>query len=190
MKIEVTFRKSTNQRFDKKGAESRRRPTPFAGDWPRQPTAAGRLPDQRLTTVCRPTLCVVKETPPPPIHTLPDTTRPTITYAHTQKTAIIETALVIKKPTTLPSSPNSPPKKRTRHNSTPEPTREPSDLLIFYDAVSKLFPLHKKYDLQEVSDLLKNFKAVAVKAQRLPRPDEPLNVYLPAFFMYHREKEN
>ena len=38
--IEVTFRNTTNQRFDKWRAESRRQPAPSAGDWPRQPTGA------------------------------------------------------------------------------------------------------------------------------------------------------
>ena len=47
-KIEGTFRKPTNQRFDKKGAESRRRPTPPAGEWSRQPAPA-RHPTTRPT---------------------------------------------------------------------------------------------------------------------------------------------
>ena len=48
VKIEVTFRKPTNQRFDKKGAESRRRPTLPAGEWTRQPAPA-RHPATRPT---------------------------------------------------------------------------------------------------------------------------------------------
>ena len=59
---------------------------------------------------------------------------------------------------------------------------------MFYDAVSKLFPLHEKYDLQEVSKIFpKNFKAIAVKAKRLPCPEETLNQFLR---VYHREQEN
>ena len=61
---------------------------------------------------------------------------------------------------------------------------------MFNEAVSKPFPLHKTYELQEDSRIYpKNFKAVAVKAQCLPRPDEILNVDLQAFFMYHREQK-
>ena len=90
VKIEVTFRKATNQRFDKKGAESRRRPTTPAGEWPRQPTPARRpTTTTRPTPARRPTPCVEKEAPPPLTHTLPDTTRTTITHSRTQKTAII-----------------------------------------------------------------------------------------------------
>ena len=61
---------------------------------------------------------------------------------------------------------------------------------MFYDAVSKPFPLHKKYDLYEVKKIYpKNFKAVAVKAKRLPHADKTLNG--PAsVFMYHREQEH
>ena len=45
VKIELTFRKATYQRFDKKGAESRMRPTSPAGEWPRSPL---QLDDRRL----------------------------------------------------------------------------------------------------------------------------------------------
>ena len=48
-------------------------------------------------------------------------------------------------------------------------------------------PLHEKYNLIDVyNPTFKEFEAVVVKAQRLPRPDETLNVNLPVFFMYHK----
>ena len=56
VKIEVTFRKPTNQHFDKKGAESRRRPTPPAGEWPRQPAPARRpMSDNQTDASSKPT---------------------------------------------------------------------------------------------------------------------------------------
>ena len=71
-----------------------------------------------LTTTTKPTPArrpkpsVGKETLRPLSQTLPDTTRSAITHDRTQKTAIIEIAPVIKKPTPPPSSPNRPPKKK------------------------------------------------------------------------------
>ena len=48
-----------------------------------------------------------------------------------------------------------------------------------------------KYDLHEVYETnFKNFEAMVVKAQRLPRPDETLTVDLPVFFLFHLEHEN
>ena len=78
-------------------------------------------------------------------------------------------------------------------NSPPEPTRDLSEpkMEIYYDEFSQSFPLHEKYDLIDVyNPTFKEFKAMVVKAQRLPRPDETLNVDLPVFFMYHMGDED
>ena len=47
------------------------------------------------------------------------------------------------------------------------------------------------YDLQEVYQTTSvNYEVAIVKAQRLPRPDETLNVDLPVLIMFHLEHEN
>ena len=136
--VELTFHKVLLTNRHKKRAESRRQPAPSAGEWPRQPAPA-RRPMTTLTPARRPTPCMEQEVTPPTPQTLPDTARD-------QKSAIIEPSPVIKEPTT----PDSPPKKRSRLNSPPEPTRDPSEPPeeICYDMFTKPFPLHDKYDLQ------------------------------------------
>ena len=89
------------------------------------PTAARRPPDQRPTTVRRPTPCMEKETPPPPSQALPDSTRSTITHDYTQKTAIVEPAPIITRPTTPPPTTDSPPKKKSRISSPDRDNIEP-----------------------------------------------------------------
>ena len=90
VKIEVIFQISTNQHFDKKGTESKRRPTPPAGECPRLLT-----PARRPTTITRPTParrpstpCQEKETTPPLTQTVPATTRPHIKHDCKQKTSL------------------------------------------------------------------------------------------------------
>ena len=131
-----------------------------------------------------------QEATTPTPQTLPDITRYYITYDRTQKTAIIEPSPVIKKPATPPTTPDSPPMKRSRLNSLPEPIRDPSEppVEICYDVISQLFPLHEKYDhIYVYNPTFEEFEAVVVKVQRLPRPDETVNVDLPVFFMFHME---
>ena len=157
VRVELTFHKVLPTKSYKKRAESKRQPAPSAGECLRQPAPAG---DRRRR---RPTPCMEQEVFPPSPQTLPDTARDYITYDRTQKTAIIEPSPVIKKPATPPSTPDSPPKKRSRLNSPPEPTRDPSEAPeeIFYDVFSKPFPLHDKYDLQDVHHpTFENFEAV------------------------------
>ena len=58
--------------------------------------------------------------------------------------------------------------------------------------VGRAFPLHEKYDLDEVvSGTIKDKrKYYIVKANRLPRLEEEINVDLPAYFMHiHKEKD-
>ena len=126
-----------------------------------------------------------QEVTPPSQQTLPDTARDYITPDRTQQTAIIEPSPIIKKPATPPSTPDSPPKKRTM-NSPPEPISEPPKNIC--DVFSKPFPLHDKCDLHQPS--FENFEALIVKAQRLPRTDKTLNVDLPVFFLFHQDHEN
>ena len=89
-----------------------------------------------------------QEATTPTPQTLPDIIRYYITYDRTQVTAIIEPSPVTKKPATPPTTPDSPPMRRSRLNSLPEPTRDPSEppVEICYDVISQLFPLHEKYD--------------------------------------------
>ena len=49
------------------------------------------------------------------------------------------------------------------------------------------YPLHEKYDLQDV--YVTTYKVI-VKATRQPREDEEININLPAFFVYHRENKH
>ena len=134
-----------------------------------------------------------QEVTPPTPQTLPDTARDYITYDRTHKTAITDPSPVIKKPATPPTTPDSPPKKSSRLNSPPEPIRDPSEPPeeICYDVFTKPVHLHDKYDLQEVyNPTFEEFEAMIVTAQRLPRPEETLNVDLPVFFMFHMEFED
>ena len=125
IKIEEAFGKTTHQHLDKKGTESRKRPTHPAGEWPHQPAPA-RRPTMTPTPACLPTPCMEQEVTPPLPQTQPDTTRDYITYDCTQKTAVTERSPMIKKPA-KPSTPDSPPKQRKIVNLSPEPTRAPSE---------------------------------------------------------------
>ena len=176
VKSEVTFRKSTNQHFDKKGAESRRRPTPPAGDRPRQLALARRPTTTTRSTPARlpPTPCQEKEATPPPTQTIPATTRPHIKHDRTQKTATIQPSPVTRRPPTPPSSPDSLPPKKSRFQSPPLPPadNEPPTK-FFYDHYKEPRPIQEKFDLQEalcVQTRKKN--AVVVKTQRLQKEDE------------------
>ena len=184
VRVELTFHKNQpTPRVYKKGAVSRRQPAPSAGEWPRQPAPAHLPTITRPTPARRPTPCVEKETPPPPAEILPDTTRSTITHDHTQKTAIIETAPTIVRPQTPPPTPDSPPKKRTRTKSPTAPDNK-EKCPTSYVSYDFSYPLHE-YNLQGVTMIkLKVVDVMIVKGQRLQRPDETVNIDLPAFFMY------
>ena len=95
VKIEVTFQKITNQRFDKKGAEIRRRPTPPAGEWPRQPAPATRLTTRPTPPAHRQPTMPEKETTPPAPQTLQIDTPATITVQIPPKTAQITPSPII-----------------------------------------------------------------------------------------------
>ena len=179
VKIEVTFRKPTNQRIDKKGAESRRRPTPPAGEWPapaRRPTTRPTPPASRQPTTPE------KETTPPAPQTLQIDTA-TITVQRPPKTAQITPSPIIQRPATPPPSPESPPTKKPRSKS---PTTNTAPKQYFHVDIEEEYPLHEKYDLQVIST---KYKAIA-KAQRLPRDDEEINVDLPVYFVFHRDNQH
>ena len=75
VRVELTFHKALPTKpYYKKWAESRRKPAPSAGDWPRQPTAATRPSTTTRSTPARRQPTMEREMPPPPTQTLPDTT--------------------------------------------------------------------------------------------------------------------
>ena len=183
VKIEVTFRKATSQQFDKKGVESKRRPTPPAGEWPHQPATVRWPTTTRLTPARRPTPCIEKETPLP-AQTLPDTTRYTITHDRTQKTPIIEPTPTLVRPPTTPPTPDSLPKKKTQTKSPTAPARK-EKYPTSYISYDFSYPLHEKYYLQVVTNVkMMDGDVMIVKGQCLQRPEEMINVDLPAFFRY------
>ena len=146
VKIEVTFRKPTNQRFDKKGAESRRRPTPPAGEWPRQPAPARRPVTRPTPPASRQPSTPEKETTPPEQQTL-QIDIATITVQRPPKTAQITPSPTIQKPATPPPSPETPPPKKPRTKS-PKTTKQPKE--YFHVNIEEEYPLHEKYDLQDI----------------------------------------
>ena len=186
IKIEVTFRKATNQRFDKRRAESRRQPAPSAGEWPRQPTTARRPPTTTTTrsTPARRQPTMENETPPPAVQTLQTTTPSTIKHQRKPQTAMITPSPITMRPTTPPPSPDSPPPKKQRTKS-PKITKQPKE--YFYVDIVEEYPLHEKYDLQ---DIYAAPKKVIVKALRQPREDEEINIDLPAYFVFMRENKH
>ena len=126
-----------------------------------------------------------REMPPPPTQTLPDTTRQHIIHDRTQKTATIQPSPIITRPPQATStSPVSPPKKKSRMQSPSAPANKKKNRTC-YDSFDFSYPIHEKYDLQEVYNVrMMNSDTVIVKAQRLQRPDEMINIDLPALFMY------
>ena len=185
VKTEVTFRKTTNQRFDKRRAESRRQPAPSAGEWPRQPTAARRPTTMttRLTPARRHPI-LEKETPPSVVQTLQTTTPSIIKHQRKPKTAEITPSPIIMRPTTPPPSPDSPPPKKQRTKS-PKITKQPKE--YFHVDKEEEYPLHEKFDLQ---DIYTATNKVIVKASRQPREDIEINIDLPAYFFYTRENKH
>ena len=143
---------------------------------PRQPTAARRPPPP--TT--RPTPperrqppSLEKETSPPSTQTLPDTTRSTITHDRTQKTAIIEPAPIITRPTTPPPTPESPPKKKSRISSPDKVNIEPTKEYNYFEFKNPdWYPLEEKYGIQEIRGCkFTDFSCFIFKAQRKYRPN-------------------
>ena len=85
------------------------------------------------------------------------------------------------------SSPDPPPKKKTRIASPTRDFTEPPTR-YYYSQIKKPYPLHEKYDLQEVHGcMFWRFDAHIIKANRIDRPDETINVELPVYFLYQAE---
>ena len=102
---ELTFHKKLpTPRFYKKGAESRSKPAPPAGEWPRQPAPATRSPPRRAPTQMERTL-------PPLTQTILQTPHQIIRPRY-KNTATITASPTITRP--APASPVTPPPKKTR----------------------------------------------------------------------------
>ena len=140
-----------------------------------------RQPDQTRAS-SKPTTSEKETTPPAPQTLQIDTA--TITVQRPPKTAQITPSPIIQRPATPPPSPESPPTKKQRTKS---PTTNTAPTQYFHVDIEKEYPLHEKYDLQDVTST--KFKAIA-KAQRLPRDDEEINVDLPVYFVYHRDNQH
>ena len=104
----------------------------------------------------------------------------------TQKTATIQPSPVIRRSPTPPSSPDSPTPKKSRIQSPlPPPTDNEPPVKFFYDHYKEPYPIHEKCDVQEALCVqIRKTNAVVIKAQRLQREDEDINVDLPAFFLH------
>ena len=116
-----------------------------------------------------------------------DTTDRHTSYRHSAKTtedSKITPSPIIQRPATPPPSPESPPTKKPRTKSSATNT---APTQYFHVDIEEEYPLHEKYDLQDVTST--KFKAIA-KAQRLPRDDEEINVDLPVYFVYHRDNKH
>ena len=137
--IEVTFRKTTIQRFVKKGTESRRRPTPPANCLA-SPFQLDNHRRDRCNFAEKPTPCQEKkEATPPSTQAIPATTRNYIKHDRTQKAATIQPSPIIRKPPTPPSCPDSPPAKKTRTESPPPADDEPPKY-FYYDHCKEPYP--------------------------------------------------
>ena len=182
--VELTFHKNLpTQPVYKKRAESRRQPAPSAGEWPRQPTAARRPPPNRSSPTVQPVRreAPEKETSPPALQTM-EITPDTITVSRPPQTAQLTPSPSIKKPASPSPSPESPPAKRPRTKSPKYTSKQP--MQYFHAKIEEEYPLHEKDDLQDVHAT--TYKVI-IKATRLPREDEGLNVDLSIFFVYQKE---
>ena len=56
----------------------------------------------------------------------------------------------------------------------------------FHTNIEDRYPLHEKYDLKDIH--VTTYKII-IKATRLPREDEELNISLPVFFVYQKENK-
>ena len=182
--VELTFHKALPTKpYYKKRAESRRQPAPSAGEWSRQPAAATRPSTTTRTTPARRQPNMERGMPPPPTHSsrhyktthhtgshTEDSNHPAIADHHQTATSNIylssQPAEEVKDAVSISAS---------RQEKEPYPLRQLPTSHILY----------MRQDLQEVHNVrMMNSDTVIVKAQRLQRPDEAINIDLPAFFMY------
>ena len=183
VRVELTFHKALPTKpYYKRRAESRRQPAPSAGEWPRQPVPASRPPPRREPTQ------IERETLPPTTQTIEQTSQQIIRPRY-KKTASITASPIITRPAPAPASPESPPSKKPRKKS-PEPAKD-RPTLCCYDAYEEPFPIHEKYDLQDaLSNKLHGKNVAIIKAQRLLREEEEMNIDLPAYFLHRPWKQD
>ena len=185
VRVELTFHKNLpTQPIFKKRAESRRQPATSAGKWPRQPTAARRPLPTRSTPTAQPTVrpeAPEKETSPPALQIM-EITPDTITVTRPPQ---LTPSPSIKKPATPSPSPEVPRAKRPRTISPKYTSKQPTQ--YFHAKIEEEYPLHEKYNLQDVHAT--TYKVI-IKATRLPREDEELNIDLPVFFVYQKENNH
>ena len=185
VRVELTFHKNLpTQPIFKKRAESRRQPAPSAGEWPRQPTAARRPPPTRSAPTAQPTVrreALEKDTSPPALQIM-EITPDTITVTRPPQTAQLTPSPSIKKPAASPEVSRA---KRPRTKSPKYTSKQPTQ--FFHAKIEDEYPLHEKYDLQEVHAT--TYKVI-IKAIRLPSEDEELNIDLPVFFVYQKENNH
>ena len=188
VRVELTFHKNLQtQPVFKKRAESRRQPAPSAGDRPHLPTAARRPPPTRSMPTAQPTVrreAPEKETSPPALQIM-EITPDTITVSRPPQTAQLTTSPSIKKPATPTPSPEVPRAKRPRRKSPKYTSKQPRQ--YFHAKIEDEYPLHEKYDLQDVHTT--TYKVI-IKATRLPWEDKELNIDLPVFFVYQKENKH
>ena len=164
VRVELTFHKNQPiTRICKIGTESRRQPAPSASEWSRQPAPA-RLPISRQTPARRSTPYLERDSPQPPTQTLQQQ-RETITLTRYKTTMTITTSPTVYRPAPT-SFPDVPPKKPMTKSPT---TTAKIPTQYFRIDIDSEYPLHEKYDLQDVYSV--KYKAI-VKANRLQRDDE------------------
>ena len=183
VRVELTFHKALPTKPSyKRRAESSRQPAPSAGKWPRQPVPASRPPP------CREPTQIERETLPPPPQTTTQTPQQIVKLRY-KNTATVTASPTIIRPAPAPASPESPPSKKPRKKS-PEPAKD-RPILCCYDAYEEPFPIHEKYDLQDALSNKFHGKDVAfVKAQRIPREEDEMNIDLPAYFLHRPWKQD
>ena len=174
VRVEVTFHKKLpTPRVYKKGAESRRQPAPPAGEWPRQPTPATRLPPRREPTQME------REMLPPPTQTILQTLHQIIRPCY-KNTATITAWPTITRLAPAPASPVTLLPKKARKES-PAPERSIPYCSFHYE---EEYPIYEEYDLQDtLSNKFHGQDVAIIKAQRIPEEDE-MNIDLPAYFLH------
>lgn len=186
VKVELTYQlpktpcrryKNNLIRTQKKGAESRSKPAPPAGEWPRQPSP-------------------LKETAPPTTRTIQAPPRATLRRPATTMTTTA--APVVQKPS---ASSNAPPPSKVRRRSSPRPatvqvSAPPTDHpkpegYPFHVLRSNLETIKGKYEFKTkvvyIQDLTNNARTPTLCAKRKPRFSQNLQIDLPCYFFYSWE---
>ena len=76
------------------------------------------------------------------------------------------------------------------HRSETSPTRDhrTADQILLQPSQEAIYPLHEKYGLQEVHGCkFRRFDANIIKATRIDRPDETINLGLSVYLLYHSD---